>query len=78
MSKAYRNYLLERDTIFWLERLRNENSDWATNLILYYLYDKDASQLIIFNVRKKWLRIKEDDIKYWKKFLSTSSKKFTE
>jgi hypothetical protein len=75
MSKAYRDYLLERDTAFWLERLRNDNSDWATNLILYYLYDIDASRLIVFNVREKWIRIKEDDIKYWKKFLSASIKK---
>jgi len=75
ISKTYRDYLLGKDTVFWLERLQNDTSDWATNLVLYYLYDKDASRLIVFNTRKKWLRIKEDDVKYWRKFLSTSMKK---
>jgi hypothetical protein len=74
MSKVYRNYLVKKDSVFWLDRLRNDRSDWATNLILYYLYDKDASTLIVFNDRKKWLRIKYDDIRYWRKFLSTSKK----
>lgn len=75
LSKQYRNFLLEKDSSFWFERLRNNDSDWATNLILYYLYDRDATPLTVFKDRKKWLKIKNDDIKYWHEFLSAATKK---
>jgi len=71
MSKQHREYLVTRDTAFWLKHLCDENSDWASNLILYYLFDKDASKFIIYDRRKKWLKIKKEDVEYWKKFLSS-------
>jgi hypothetical protein len=70
MSKDERTYFLKKDTTFWLNRLCNENSDWATNLVLYYLFDRDASHFIIFDKRIKWLKIKKNEILDWKKFLN--------
>lgn len=71
MPQNYKKYLLGKDTVFWSEHLRDENSDWATNLILYYLFDRDASTMIIYDKRKKWLNVKKNEIEYWEKFLST-------
>jgi len=56
----------------WMELLSSDKSDWAANLILYYIYNKDASLLARRNTRELWIRfLKEDDVDFWKKALKT-------
>lgn len=54
------------DYATWMMLLNDDKTDWAANLILYYLYDRDA---ILFSLGKKrdaWCVVqKHDDIQYW-------------
>lgn len=73
MPKEYKKYLLSQDSTFWIPKLSDEQSDWATSLILYCIYDQDASMLVAYETRQKWLRIKMQQIDFWRKFLSVPS-----
>ena len=71
LTKDIRDSLMRLDSTFWIGHLVNDSSDWATNLILYCLYRKDATQIgFVFTNRQKWLRIKPQEIEFWKKHLS--------
>jgi len=53
----------------WMSLLENENTNWAANLILYSIYDRDALLLSRSN-EKDWKKfLKKDDIDYWRKNL---------
>lgn len=69
--KTY-NSFLKRSEDFWLSHLRDSSSDWATNLVLYNLYKRDAF-IIKHGIkdRNKWMPLKEDDINYWTHFLDS-------
>jgi hypothetical protein len=48
--------------------LKDNKTDWAINLILYYIYEEDAWRFYegYDNTRKKWIRFsKDNDIKFW-------------
>jgi hypothetical protein len=50
----------------WKALLNNCNSDWASNLILYSLYDKDAFLLSKNNDRELWVKyLKKEDFDFW-------------
>ena len=52
----------------WIILLNNKKSDWAANLILYSLYNKDAFFLSRYDERELWIKhIKEEDLDFWKK-----------
>ena len=54
-----------------IKLLRNQTTDWATNLLLYAVYKRDAKSLDTEERRDEWLKCgKKTDIKYWRKFLS--------
>jgi len=54
----------------WMSLLKDEKSDWAANLILYYLYDRDAILFSLGKNRDAWLVVqKHEDIEYWIKNL---------
>jgi hypothetical protein len=55
----------------WNLLLNSEKSDWAANLVLYNLFDKDAFLLARNPSRNLWVKyLKKDDIEFWhKKFL---------
>jgi hypothetical protein len=56
----------------WISLLENKKSDWAANLILYDIFDRDAHLLSRRNSRKLWVKFsKEEDIDFWKKKLCT-------
>ena len=60
----------------WLCLLNNPKSDWATNLILYQLYEKDAVLFSTIKKREDWIGFRRDeDITYWKSFLAKTKKK---
>ena len=48
--------------------LKDDKTDWAINLILYYIYDQSAALFYpdYDDTREKWLRFsKDNDIKFW-------------
>jgi Leucine-rich repeat (LRR) protein len=52
----------------WLQLLNNEQTDWAANLVLYYLHDKDALILSRHIDCADWKKtLKKEDIDYWNK-----------
>ena len=52
----------------WKVLLNNSNSDWAANLILYSIYDKDAFLLSKYNNRELWSKnLKNEDLDFWNK-----------
>jgi hypothetical protein len=59
---------LSKATIMQL--LADTTTDWATNLLLYEKYDRDAYLFFtVIHTRKDWLPVKKSDIAYWKKKL---------
>jgi hypothetical protein len=65
MNADTRDYLEKKDSVFWIAHLKDDETDWATNLVLYYLYEKDATILAHFRSRQKWLPLKAGDIQFW-------------
>jgi hypothetical protein len=64
--ERYKSFSLET----WLKLLNDENTDWAANLILYDIYDRNAFMLAQNNNKNTWRKfMKQDDIKYWKQSL---------
>lgn len=50
----------------WIKLLQNKNTDFATNLILYSVYSKDALLLTKNESIQEWRKyLKEEDIYYW-------------
>lgn len=74
MNANTRDSLEKLDSAFWIAHLNDEKTDWATNLVLYYLYQKDATVLSVFRTREKWLPLKADDIQYWTQYFRKSAK----
>lgn len=53
-----------------MQLLADTTTDWATNLLLYEKYDRDAYLFFtVIHARKDWLPVKKSDIAYWKKKL---------
>lgn len=60
----------------WLTLLLNNNTDWAANLLLYYLYSKNAIKFTnTIKSKEKWKELgqQSQDIEYWTNFLLTLS-----
>jgi hypothetical protein len=56
----------------WIKLLNNDRTDWTANLLLYYLYKKDAIEFYkIIKNRYYWINLlkKKEDLKYWTKHL---------
>lgn len=61
-------YKLNNKTVWQL--LNDSTTDWATNLLLFEKYKKDAYLYFAkIKTREKWLPQKQSDTKYWKKEL---------
>jgi|GEM_PF-5715206 len=61
----------------WQTLLNSAKSDWAANLLLYYIYKKDA---IVFNCviksRNDWIgQNKTNDVKEWEEFFKKKRNK---
>ena len=51
----------------WLLLLNDNKSDYLSNLILYELYNKDATIFLQINNIEKWRKyMRKEDIEYWK------------
>jgi hypothetical protein len=55
----------------WMKLLKGIHTDWAANLILYYMYERDAFLYYSFiNNKERWrLTEKKNDIQYWSEHL---------
>jgi len=72
LSDSIRSEVKKLNHAEWMKLLLDRNTDWAANLCLYDLFEKDAVIVRLFiATRKEWVRCcKEEDIEYWKKNLS--------
>lgn len=54
----------------WLSLLNDETTDYAANILLYYIYNRDAIVLLYNRSIREWrAAMKEDDISYWEQKL---------
>lgn len=54
----------------WLNMLGSERTDFAANLLLYRLYEREAIVLLHYNNAPEWRQaMKEDDLHYWQQTL---------
>ncbi len=54
----------------WMHMLNNETTDYAANILLYYIYKRDAIVLLYNRDIRKWRDgMKSDDILYWNHIL---------
>ena len=59
---------IKRET--WLSLLQDSTTDYATNALLYSLYERDAIVLLCHRDINDWrLSMKESDLIYWKKHI---------
>ena len=53
-----------------MHMLNNETTDYAANILLYYIYKRDAIVLLYNRDIRKWRDgMKSDDILYWNHIL---------
>ncbi len=65
----FKNKFKQLDKDKLLKLLINEDTDWTTNLLLYDIFEKDATFLWEIN-RNEWtLEGKAKDIDYWQSVL---------
>lgn len=54
----------------WLNMLGSERTDFAANLLLYRLYEREAIVLLHYNNAPEWRQaMKENDLHYWQQTL---------
>jgi hypothetical protein len=54
----------------WLKLLLEKSSDFAANLILYQLFDKNAIPLLQIKNRELWVKyLRKEDISFWETLL---------
>lgn len=54
----------------WLSMLNDKKTDFAANLLLYRLYEREAIVLLYNNNANKWRQsMKADDLHYWQQTL---------
>jgi hypothetical protein len=67
LSETGKRQLKTLPKTVWITWLQNKSTDWAANLILYDLYQKDAFLYwSLIKKRSAWiLAVKEDDLTHW-------------
>lgn len=54
----------------WLSMLNDKKTDFATNLLLYQLYEREAIMFLQIKDASDWrLAMKDDDLYYWRRTL---------
>ena len=54
----------------WLSMLNDKKTDFAANLLLYQLYEREAIMFLQFKDASDWrLAMKDDDFYYWRRTL---------
>jgi len=69
---------LSKDVNFWLTKLGNDSTDFAANVLLYYLYDREASIILLIKEKKiTWVSMKNEEVEYWKEFFEKKEPPFS-
>lgn len=59
----------------WRMLLSNNKSDWAANICLYHIFNKDASNFDIFKTEQEWRKFyKKDDVLFWENQFALKTK----
>lgn len=68
LSKRQEKRIKLIDKTCWLKLLENDSSDWAANLVLYYMTKKNAFIFFAGDIKmERWKEYyKQEDVKYWK------------
>ena len=54
----------------WLSMLNDKKTDFAANLLLYQLYEREAIMFLQIKDASDWrLAMKDDDLYYWRRTL---------
>lgn len=54
----------------WITLLNDPKKDWAANLVLYYIFNKDAVPLYHIKNRRHWIKyVKNEDLRFWQEQL---------
>lgn len=54
------------DFKLWIKLLNNPKKDWAANIILYWIFDRDCYLIQRIHNKNKWRKyLKNDEIEYW-------------
>lgn len=70
LTKKEKETINKIDKATWLKLLNDSSKDFATNLILYDLYNKDAFIFSINDRQDEWKKYsKKEDLKFWEKEL---------
>ena len=68
LSSKQDSVIRNMSKVQWMLKLHDCDTDFAANILLYYLYDRDAFVLLYNSEIQDWRRaMKEDDIHYWEK-----------
>jgi hypothetical protein len=71
MPESLIAYFKTKDSAFWIHHLMDTTSDWATNLVLYYLTKRDAAAFsALYRNRSGWLPYKKAEIEAWQSGLT--------
>lgn len=66
LTKKEKEIINKIDKATWLKLLSDSNKDFATNLILYSIYNKDAFILSKNDEQGEWKKYRKDeDLKFW-------------
>jgi hypothetical protein len=75
LSKSQRNKIKKFSYEEWIVLLKNNYSDWAANLCLYDIFERDASFFNDVDSRDIWIkRSKSADVTYWEDYLRKNLK----
>lgn len=70
LTPKQKNLIIRMKRGEWLSLLNDETTDYAANILLYYIYNRDAIVLLYNRSIRDWRDgMKEDDILYWEKRL---------
>jgi len=70
MPKKTKKFFLRQNFEYWKAKLTDTTSDWAANLVLYFIYERDAMNIKhLKNDINLWRSTKENQISFWKEFL---------
>ena len=75
MTAKQKTIIKKINSKLWLELLDNPKKDFAANIILYYLYKKDAIIFFEYKDIYDWKHVrKQKDVRYWKKLFMKQNK----
>jgi len=76
LDSTQKSKLKKIHKLTWLNLLMNKKTDWASNLLLYYLYKKDAIEFVaVIKNRKDWILTEKNkkNLKHWSRIMKSNT-----